>query len=80
MLRLIRSMATAASPASRRNLIAVCQMTNDNDLEANWNTAKDMIERASERSCKVKSFSHCQNQFSIRDRFKFANWQSQLSL
>ena len=52
---MIRRMASTVAN-TRRNLIAICQMTNDNDLEANWVVAKEMIERASERNAKVIFF------------------------
>lgn len=36
------------------SLIAVCQLTSTNDLEANFKVAKWMMERAKERNAKVQ--------------------------
>ncbi|CAJ0572122.1 unnamed protein product, partial [Mesorhabditis spiculigera] len=51
-------MATSTS-ASRKNLIAICQMTNDNNLDANWKVASDMIEQAKARNCQMIFFPEC---------------------
>uniref|UniRef100_A0A1I7SXH6 Nitrilase and fragile histidine triad fusion protein NitFhit n=1 Tax=Caenorhabditis tropicalis TaxID=1561998 RepID=A0A1I7SXH6_9PELO len=42
-----------------RHFIAVCQMTSDNDLEKNFQTAKSMIERASEKKCEMVFLPEC---------------------
>ncbi|GMR48473.1 hypothetical protein PMAYCL1PPCAC_18668, partial [Pristionchus mayeri] len=58
--RVLFSRAMASSAPSRSpSLIAVCQMTNGNDMEANWKVAKGFIERAAERKCKMLFFPEC---------------------
>lgn len=37
----------------RRNLIAVCQMTSQHDLNKNFQVCNEMIERAKHRNAKV---------------------------
>uniref|UniRef100_A0A1I7XR52 bis(5'-adenosyl)-triphosphatase n=1 Tax=Heterorhabditis bacteriophora TaxID=37862 RepID=A0A1I7XR52_HETBA len=48
-----------SSSAYKRSLIAVCQLTSDNDIKGNFETCKEMIERASERKCKMVFFPEC---------------------
>lgn len=45
--------------ATGRHFIAVCQMTSDNDLEKNFQTAKSMIERAGARKCEMVFLPEC---------------------
>ncbi|EFP02412.1 CRE-NFT-1 protein [Caenorhabditis remanei] len=45
--------------ATGRHFIAVCQMTSGNDLEKNFETAKNMIERAGEKKCEMVFFPEC---------------------
>lgn len=40
-----------------RSLIAVCQLTSTNDLEANFEVAKWMMKRAKERKAKVQALT-----------------------
>ncbi|WKY05618.1 hypothetical protein Q1695_006096 [Nippostrongylus brasiliensis] len=47
------------STNSGRSLIAVCQLTSDHDVEQNIKICTDMIERASERRCKMVFFPEC---------------------
>ncbi|VDP11299.1 unnamed protein product [Onchocerca flexuosa] len=42
-----------------RSLIAVCQLTSKNDLEANFEVAKGMMKRAKERRAKMVFFPEC---------------------
>lgn len=42
----------------KRPLIAVCQLTSTNDLEANFEVAKLMMQRAKERKAKVHLFKY----------------------
>ncbi|KAM3726334.1 putative polypeptide N-acetylgalactosaminyltransferase [Dirofilaria immitis] len=42
-----------------RSLIAVCQLTSTNDLEANFEVAKGMMKRAKERKAKIVFFPEC---------------------
>ncbi|GMS96013.1 hypothetical protein PENTCL1PPCAC_18188, partial [Pristionchus entomophagus] len=53
--RAMASTTTARSPS----LIGVCQMTNSNDMEANWKAAQGFIDRAAERKCKMLFFPEC---------------------
>ncbi|CAB60517.1 Nitrilase homolog [Caenorhabditis elegans] len=45
--------------ATGRHFIAVCQMTSDNDLEKNFQAAKNMIERAGEKKCEMVFLPEC---------------------
>lgn len=38
---------------SRSSLVAVCQMTSKEDKDANFNQAREMIEKASGQGCKM---------------------------
>lgn len=49
-----------------RSLIAVCQLTSTNDLEANFKVAKRMMKRAKERNAKVQALT-----FILSRRFNF---------
>ncbi|KAJ1363935.1 Nitrilase and fragile histidine triad fusion protein NitFhit [Parelaphostrongylus tenuis] len=49
----------SSSSARGRSLIAVCQLTNDHDIERNIDVCKNMVERARSRDCKMIFFPEC---------------------
>ncbi|GMT24905.1 hypothetical protein PFISCL1PPCAC_16202, partial [Pristionchus fissidentatus] len=58
--RLLISRVMASTTSTRApQLIGVCQMTNSNDMGANWKVAQGFIERAAERRCKMLFFPEC---------------------
>lgn len=54
MLQLFQQkMSTISINSLKRNLIAVCQMTSQHDLQENLKICTEMIERAKHRDAKV---------------------------
>ncbi|CAI4221821.1 unnamed protein product [Auanema sp. JU1783] len=61
MVSLFNSTAkrTMSTILGRKSMIAVCQMTSDNNLEDNFKTCRSMILRAKEQNCKMIFFPEC---------------------
>lgn len=53
MLKIFQRTMNTLSDGLRRNLIAVCQMNSQHDLQKNLKVCTDMIIRAKQRDAKV---------------------------
>ncbi|KAI1733160.1 carbon-nitrogen hydrolase domain-containing protein [Ditylenchus destructor] len=52
-------MSTNAFLTARRNMVAICQLTSQHDLQENLRVCTEMIARAKARNCKMVFFPEC---------------------